>query len=63
MNPAPTSRAWLVWGVGVSVYLLAVFNRSSLAVAGLIATDRFHISAEQLSAFAMLLLLRAGRTT
>ncbi|WGL50338.1 MFS transporter [Nocardioides sp. BP30] len=57
MDPAPASRAWLVWGVGVAVYLLAVFNRSSLAVAGLIATDRFHISAGQLSTFAMLQLL------
>jgi MFS family permease len=46
-----------VWGVGVAVYLLAVFHRSSLAVAGLIASDRFHISAGQLSAFAMLQLL------
>jgi len=56
--PDPTPRrAWLVWGVGLAVYVLAVFHRSSLAVAGLAATDRFHISASQLATFAMLQLL------
>ncbi len=39
------------------VYMLAVFHRSSLAVAGLAATERFDISAAQLSAFTMLQLL------
>ncbi|GAB2860602.1 MFS transporter [Myroides odoratimimus subsp. xuanwuensis] len=39
------------------VYLLAVFHRSSLAVAGLAATDRFGISASQLATFTMLQLL------
>jgi len=56
-DPAPTRRAWLVWGVGLSVYVLAVFHRSSLAVAGLAASDRFDISASQLATFAMLQLL------
>lgn len=46
-----------VWLVGLSVYLLAVFHRSSLAVAGLAATERFEISAAQLSVFTMLQLL------
>ena len=27
-------RAWVIWLVSLSVYLLAVFNRSSLGVAG-----------------------------
>lgn len=50
-------RALSVWGVALGVYLLAVFHRSSLAVAGLVATDRFGISASQLASFAMLQLL------
>jgi len=49
--------AWRVWGVGVAVYLMAVFHRSSLAVAGLAASDRFGISASQLATFVMLQLL------
>ncbi|MEP9383519.1 MFS transporter [Nocardioides sp. KR10-350] len=55
--PAPSGRAWLVWGVGLAVYVLAVFHRSSLAVAGLAASERFDISASQLATFAMLQLL------
>ncbi|MGH3424534.1 MAG: MFS transporter, partial [Nocardioidaceae bacterium] len=50
-------RAFAVWGVALMVYVLAVFHRSSLAVAGLVATDRFGISASQLASFAMLQLL------
>jgi MFS family permease len=46
-----------VWGVALTAYLLAIFHRSSLAVAGLTAADRFHISAAQLSTFTMLQLL------
>ncbi|MFT4286406.1 MFS transporter [Nocardioides sp.] len=55
---SPSSRsAWVVWGVGVGAYFLAVFHRSSLAVAGLVAADRFGISAAQLATFTMLQLL------
>ncbi len=50
-------RAWLIWLVALSVYALAIFNRSSLGVAGLIAADRFEISAAQLSMFTVLQLL------
>ena len=39
------------------IYVLAVFHRSSLGVAGLVATERFHISATQLATFTMLQLL------
>lgn len=46
-----------VWAAAVSVYLLAVFHRSSLSVAGLIAAERFDISASQLSTFTMVQLL------
>lgn len=51
------SQAYTVWGVSLLVYLLAVFHRSSLAVAGLAATERFDISAAQLATFTMLQLL------
>lgn len=50
-------RAWLVWGVAVSVYVLAVFHRSSLGVAGLLATERFDIAASQLAFFTVLQLV------
>jgi MFS family permease len=46
-----------IWLVGLAIYLLAVFHRSSLAVAGLAASERFGISAAQLSTFAVLQLL------
>lgn len=42
------------WAVAVSVYVLAVFHRSSLGVAGLQAEQRFGISAGQLSVFVLL---------
>ena len=47
----------MVWAVGLLVYALAVFHRSSLGVAGLVAADRFGISAAQLATFTMLQLL------
>lgn len=47
-------RAWAIWVVGLSVYVLAVFHRTSLGVAGLLAAERFHISASQLSTFTVL---------
>ena len=50
-------NAYAVWVVGLLVYLVAVFHRSSLAVAGLAATERFHISAAQLATFTMLQLI------
>ena len=46
-----------VWLVGLSLYFLAVFHRSSLAVAGIAASERFGISAAQLSTFVMLQLV------
>lgn len=56
--PAPRLRAALaVWVVGLLMYVLAVFHRSSLAVAGLAATERFGISASELATFTMLQLL------
>ena len=56
MTPSLRSP-YAVWGVGLLVYLVAVFHRSSLAVAGLAAADRFDITASQLAMFTMLQLL------
>jgi MFS family permease len=50
-------KAWLIWTVALAVYVLAVFNRSSLGVAGLLAADRFHIAATQLAFFTVLQLI------
>ncbi len=47
-------RTWLVWGVGVLAYGIAVFQRGSLGVAGLAAQHRFGASASELSLFAVL---------
>ena len=57
MHDIGRRRAWAIWAVGMSVYLLAIFHRSSLGVAGLLARDRFGISATQLSLFTVLQLL------
>jgi len=41
----------LAWGAGVVAYIIAVMNRSSFGVAGLVAAERFHTSATVLSLF------------
>ena len=46
-------RAWTVYAAAVAIYILAVFHRSSLGVAGLLAADRFDIAATELSVFTM----------
>lgn len=50
-------RAWVIWLVALAVYILAVFHRSSLGVAGIIASDRFDISATSLATFTVLQLV------
>lgn len=47
-------RAWVIWVVALAAYILAVFHRTSLGVAGLLAADRFGINAAQLSTFTVL---------
>lgn len=47
-------RPLVIWIVGVGVYLLAVFHRTSLGVAGPMAAQRLDLSAGQLSTFVML---------
>jgi sugar phosphate permease len=49
--------AWFAWGIGVTVYVLAVVHRTSLGVAGLDAADRFGIGASALSTFSILQVL------
>jgi sugar phosphate permease len=56
-RPAAGRSAWAVWGAAVAVYVLAVFHRTSLSVAGLAAVGRFDISASQLATFTMVQLL------
>ncbi len=63
VEPAPTDptlryrlggrKTWVVWAAATSVYILAVFHRTSLGVAGLIAAERFHITSAQLATFTM----------
>src|SRR4051794_33025288 len=45
--PAPRTgrRAWAVWGLAASFYLVALFHRMSLGVASLDAQERFGLSA------------------
>ena len=50
-------RAWVIWLVSLAVYALAVFHRSSLGVAGIIAAERFDISATRLATFTVLQLV------
>lgn len=55
--PEGGSRAWRVWCAAAGVYLVAVFHRTSLSVAGIAAAQQFHISASQLATFMGLQLL------
>jgi MFS family permease len=43
-----SSRAWLVWGLAVTAYAIAVFQRASLGVSAVQAQDRFDATAAQL---------------
>ncbi|MGW1275953.1 MFS transporter [Streptomyces tsukubensis] len=56
-DPPGGRRAALIWGIGVSVYCVAVVFRTSLGVAGLDAADRFGVGASALSTFSILQLL------
>ncbi|KAA9110602.1 MFS transporter [Microbacterium rhizomatis] len=54
IRTSPSWRAWLIWGVAVAAYVLAVTNRTSLAAVGVDTADRFHVDASTLSLFAVL---------
>ncbi|WP_249353604.1 MFS transporter [Microbacterium sp. 2FI] len=51
---APTWRSWLIWGVGVAAYIIAITNRTSLASVGVDTAERFEIDASTLSMFAVI---------
>jgi sugar phosphate permease len=50
-------RSWVVFGFANFAYVIAVLQRSSLGVAGVAATDRFHVSAALLSSLAVIQLI------
>jgi sugar phosphate permease len=50
-------RSWVVFGFANFAYVIAVLQRSSLGVAGVAATDRFHVSAAVLSSLAVIQLI------
>ena len=52
-----SKRAWLVWGVGIFAYIVAITHRTSFGVAGLVATERFDATASALSAFTVVQLV------
>lgn len=51
------ARAWVVWAVGLTAYVVAVFSRASLGVAGVQAQERFDAGASVLSLFVVLQLV------
>lgn len=55
-----TARAWLVWGVGVAAYTLAITNRTSLGAVGVDAASHFQADAAVLSLFAVVQLAVYG---
>ena len=50
-------RSWLIFGIGVFAYLIAVMQRTSIGVAGVAATERFHSTASVLSTLAVVQLI------
>jgi len=46
-------RSWLIYGVAVAGYVIAFTQRSTIGVAGVAATDRFHSTAALLSTLAV----------
>lgn len=47
-------KVWLVWGIGVFAYVVAVLHRTSFGVSGLAAAERFSITPSVLSSFVVL---------
>lgn len=50
-------RSWLIFAIGVFAYLIAVMQRTSIGVAGVAATERFHSTASVLSTLAVVQLI------
>ena len=49
-----TRQSWLFWSIAVTIYIAAVFHRSTLGVAGLEAATRFGVGPAALSTFTVL---------
>ncbi|MFC4565058.1 nitrate/nitrite transporter [Nocardiopsis mangrovi] len=56
-EPPGGARAWLVWGIAVGVYFLAMFHRNGMAVAALETQQRFDVGPALLSMLPMVQLL------
>ncbi|WP_017615542.1 MFS transporter [Nocardiopsis salina] len=56
-EPTGGARAWIVWGVAVGGYFLAMLHRNGLGVAALEAQERFDVGPALLSMLPMLQLL------
>lgn len=52
-NAMNSRRSWLMFGVAITAYLVAVLQRSSLGVAAVEATERFGVAAAALSLLAV----------
>lgn len=50
-------QPWIVFGVGVCAYVIAVMQRTSIGVAGVAGAERFHVSAALLSTLAVVQLI------
>lgn len=57
MGVMNSRRSWLMFGIIVGAYLVAVMQRSSLGVAAVEATERFDIAATALSSLAVVQLI------
>ena len=53
-SPRVPTRAWVVWGVAVFAYAVAVIQRASLGVSGVEAQSRFSAGASAISLFVVL---------
>lgn len=54
MTTSNSRRAYLIWAVGLCVYVIAVAGRTSLGMAGLLTAERFNIGAATLAVFVSL---------
>lgn len=52
--PRNPRAVWVIWGVGVFAYVVAVTSRTSLSAVGVDAADRFHADASTLSILAVM---------
>ncbi|GAA1322979.1 nitrate/nitrite transporter [Leucobacter albus] len=57
MSSAKPFLPWMVWGVAVALYAIAIVNRSSLSALGPVAQEHFGIDASTLAAFPVIQLL------